>query len=250
LTLQVATRDRVVNWRDRTMRGAPAASLRRYLQPTQLIPVDGIVRETAQRITRGETDDVAKARAIYEWIVEHTAGDPCVQGCGLGNVRGMLTTGNVRGQCAGLNTLFVGLVRSIGIPARDVYGIRVAASRTFRSLGRNGDITGAQHCRAEFHSVRHGWIPVDPTDVRRVVLEEKPGLDLQSPDVQYARRLLFGSWEGNWIAFNDAHDLPLPHSTGRIVPFFMYPQAEIADTRLDSLDPSAFRYRIVAREVG
>ena len=249
LTLQVATRDRVVNWRDRTMRGAPAASLRRYLQPTRLIPVDGIVRETAQRITRGETDDVAKARAIYEWIVERSTYDPGVRGCGLGDVRGMLTTGNLRGKSADLNALFVGLARSIGIPARDVYGIRVAASRTFRSLGSDGDVTDAQHCRAEFHSARHGWIPVDPADARKVVLEEKPGLDLQSPDVQYARRLLFGSWEGNWIAFNDAHDLLLPNSRRLVVPFFVYPQAEIAETRLDSLDASAFRYRIVAREI-
>ena len=249
LTLQVATRDRAVDWRDRTLRGAPAASLRRYLQPTRLIPLDGIVRDTARRITRGETDDVAKARAIYEWVVENTRRDAAVRGCGLGDIRAMLTTGNLRGKCADLNALFVGLARSVGIPARDVYGIRVGPSRVFKSLGRAGDVTTAQHCRAEFHSPRHGWVPVDPADVRKVILEEKPGLDLSSPDVQYARRQLFGTSEGNWVAFNDAHDVRLPTSPGPALPFLMYPQAEIAGTRLDSLDPAAFRYQISSREI-
>lgn len=249
LTLQIATRDRAVDWRDRTMRGAPAASLPRYVQPTRLLPLDGIVRDTARRITGTETDDVAKARAIYEWIVENTERDPRARGCGVGDIRGMLTTKNLRGKCADLNALFVGLARSSGIPARDVYGIRVAPSRRFTSLGGGGDITTGQHCRAEFHSRRHGWVPVDPADVRKVILEEKPGLDLSSPDVQYARRQLFGTWEGNWIAFNDAHDVPLPRSLGPTLPFLMYPQAEVAGNRLDPLDAPAFRYRITAREI-
>jgi transglutaminase-like putative cysteine protease len=249
LTLQIATRDRAVDWRDRTVRGAPSPSLARYLQPSRLLPLDGIVRETARKITGNETDDVAKARAIYEWIVANTQRDPKVRGCGIGDIRAMLTTGNLRGKCADLNALFVGLARSSGIPARDVYGIRVGPSRRFTSLGRSGDVTSAQHCRAEFHSRRHGWVPVDPADVRTVILEEKPGLDLSSPDVQYARRQLFGSWEGNWIAFNDTHDVALPKSLGPTLPFLMYPQAEVSGKRLDALNADAFRYRIIAREI-
>jgi hypothetical protein len=85
--------------------------------------------------------------------------------------------------------------------------------------------------------------------VRKVILEEKPGLDLSSRDAQYARRQLFGAWEGNWIAFNDTHDVSLPNSPGAPVPFMMYPQAEIGGRRLDSLDPESFRYRITAREI-
>jgi hypothetical protein len=65
----------------------------------------------------------------------------------------------------------------------------------------------------------------------------------------YDRRRLFGSWEGNWIAFNDAHDVQLPHSLGPVVPLLMHPHAEVAGKRLDSLDPAAFRYRITAREI-
>lgn len=249
MTLTIATRDRATDWGDLTPRGADPASLIRYLQPSKLLPLGGIVRSTALRITKSEADDLAKARAIYEWIVENTVRDPAVAGCGTGDIRGMLETGNLRGKCADINALFVGLARAASIPARDVYGLRVAPSRSFTSLGSAGDVTRAQHCRAEFHSSRYGWVPVDPADVRKVILEEKRGLDLASPEVQYARRRLFGSWEMNWIAFNDARDVMLPNSIGPSLPFFMYPQAETGGRRLDSLDPQAFRYSIAAREL-
>jgi hypothetical protein len=40
----------------------------------------------------------------------------------------------------------------------------------------------------------------------------------------------------------------LPGASGPPLHFFMYPQAETAEGRLDSLDPDAFRYEITARE--
>jgi transglutaminase-like putative cysteine protease len=126
----------------------------------------------------------------------------------------MLETQNLGGKCADLNALFVGLARSIGIPARDVYGVRVAKSEFgYRSLGvGNDNITRAQHCRAEFYVESHGWVPVDPADVRKVVLEEKTGtlLTLDDAQVKAARAKLFGAWEMNWLAFNTAHDVALP----------------------------------------
>src|SRR5256885_5737844 len=87
----------------------------------------------------------------------------------------MLETGNLGGKCADLNALYVGLARASGLPARDVYGVRVAKSQFgYRSLGAGtANITRAQHCRAEVHLAGFGWVPVDPADVRKVVLEEK-----------------------------------------------------------------------------
>ena len=38
-------------------------------------------------------------------------------------------------------------------------------------------------------------------------------------------------------------------AAGDPVAFFMYPQAETAEGRLDSLDADSFRYKIVAREL-
>jgi transglutaminase-like putative cysteine protease len=226
-----------------------AAVLRRYLEATQLIPTDGIVRETAQEITQGLGSDLDKARALYEWIVENTFRDPKVRGCGLGDIKTMLETRYFGGKCADLNALFVGLARAVKIPARDVYGVRVADSAEFKSLGKSGDISKAQHCRAEFYLTGFGWVPVDPADVRKVVLEEQPGLTLQSPEAQRARAKLFGAWEMNWLAYNYGHDVKLPGSPGAPVGFFMYPQAETVEGRRDSLDPATFRYQMTSREL-
>lgn len=233
------------------------ADVAAYLKPTKLIPIDGIVKETSDAITKGRANDLAKARAIYDWIVENTVRDPDVKGCGLGDIRGMLEMKNLSGKCADLNALFVGLARAAGLPARDLYGLRVAPSTQFTSLGRAGrpstaprpaNVTTAQHCRAEVWVDNYGWIPVDPADVRKLILEEKKS-SLTDPAVAKARAALFGSWEMNWIAFNDAHDVMLPGSTGKALPFLMYPQAEVGGTRLDSLDPEHFKYTITAREL-
>ena len=227
------------------------AVLRTYLEPTTLIPTDGIVLETARKIVRGQTTEVARARAIYEWIVENTFRDPKVKGCGLGDVKTMLETRYLGGKCADLNALYVGLARAAGLPARDVYGVRCAESAEFKSLGKGGDISKAQHCRAEVYLGGYGWVPVDPADVRKVVLEEKPGgsLPLTDPAVVKARTKLFGAWEMNWLAYNYAHDLALPNATGKPVAYLMYPQSERGAERKDSLEPATFRYTITSREI-
>ena len=223
-----------------------------YTGATEHMPVDGIVKKTAQEVTQGAKSDYDKAKTIYEWIVDNTYRDPKTRGCGVGDIKTMLETGNLGGKCADLNALYVGLARAVGLPARDVYGVRVAKSQFgYRSLGAGtANITRAQHCRAEVHLAGFGWVPVDPADVRKVVLEEKAQpTDLSDPVVQAVRPKLFGAWEMNWLAFNTANDFALPNSKGGKLTFFMYPQAETAQGRLDSLDPDNFKYTMTAKEL-
>ncbi|HTS22447.1 MAG TPA: transglutaminase domain-containing protein [Casimicrobiaceae bacterium] len=250
---RITTRNRSVDFsRAAEPHYAPREELDLYLQSTAHIPLSGIVRDTASRITPNvSADPMTRARAIYEWIVENTYRDPKVVGCGTGDIRFMLESGNLGGKCADLNALFVGLARSVGIPARDLYGVRVADSATWKSLGKSGDITRAQHCRAEFYHPRYGWVPVDPADVRKVILEEEKDrlLPLDDPRVKLARQTLFGAWEMNWIAFNTAGDTRLSPETAKPLGHFMYPYAEGAKGSLDYYDPQNFQYRMTAREV-
>lgn len=253
LTSRISTRDCAI---DLSAPGKSTktnrAELEYFLRSTKLLPTDGIVKERATEITKGSTTDVEKARAIYEWIVANTFRDAKTRGCGLGDIRFMLESGDLGGKCADLNALYVGLARSAGLPARDAYGIRVAKSELgYKSLGAASEnITKSQHCRAEVWLNSYGWVPVDPADVRKVVLEEPPGNRPMNDDmVQKARTRLFGSWEMNWIAYNFAHDVALPGSGGEPVGFFMYPQAESADGRFDCLDPDSFRYEITSKEI-
>ncbi len=250
---RVQTRDRAEDWKPEAIKEDPAV-LRRALAPTELMPLDGIVHATALKAIGNATDDLEKTRAIYRWVVTNAHREPKVRGCGTGDIKTMLETGNLGGKCADLNAVFVGLCRSVGIPARDVYGVRLAPSAFgYRELGANSaNLKGAQHCRAEVFLKKHGWVAMDPADVLKVMRQETPEWikDVSHPVAAPVAKGLFGGWEGNWLAYNTGHDVRLPGSASKgSLPFLMYPNGENASGRFDELAPDAFKYAISAREV-
>jgi transglutaminase-like putative cysteine protease len=242
VTARVATRDR-----SGAYRWATAEELALYIKPTDSTPTDGIVGTKAREIVGSRTAPVDKARAIYDWVVDSTFRNPKTRGCGNGDVKFMLETGDLGGKCADINSLYVALARAVGLPAREFFGVRVAASNVSKSLGKAGDITKAQHCRAEVYLDGQGWFPIDPADVRKVVLEEE--LKLEDPHVQAMRQRLFGNWEMNWVGFNYARDFKLAGQASDPVGFLMYPYAEVAGQPLDQLEPAQFRYTIESKEL-
>jgi len=253
LTSRFQTQDRALDWAKKVAADEDPALLRFWTKPTDLMPTDGIVRETALEVTRGKVSDVEKVKAVYDWILATTYREPKVRGCGIGDIKAMLETRNFGGKCGDINALFVGLVRSVGVPARDIYGIRVAPSAFgYKALGAgSANISKAQHCRAEVFLKDYGWVAMDPADVTKVAREEtSEWLKVDHPLVEAVRPKLFGGWEGNWVAFNTAHDVALPNATqGGKLGFFMYPQSETAQGRRDSLDPDNFKYTISTREI-
>jgi transglutaminase-like putative cysteine protease len=253
LTSRVQTQDRAIDWSRKTPTAIEAAAARAWVEPTQLMPTDGIVWDTAQEVTKGAKTDVEKVRALYDWVVDNTYREPKVRGCGVGDIKTMLETGNLGGKCGDINGLFVGLARAAGVPARDLYGIRLVPSAFgYRELGGNpAKLSGAQHCRAEVFLRDYGWVAMDPADVGKVMRQETPQWikDPSDPLVAPVKRALFGGWEGNWLAFNSAQDVTLPGAQGPKLGFLMYPQAENANGRYDSLDADRFKYTIAAREL-
>jgi transglutaminase-like putative cysteine protease len=253
LTSRIQTQSRAMNWAQKQGVAEDASTLQARLAPTTLLPTDGIVRKTALQATQGARTDVEKAQKIFDWIVANTYREPKTLGCGVGDIKSMLETGNLGGKCADLNALFVGMCRSVGLPARDVYGLRVAPSAFgYRELGGNSaKLQGAQHCRAEVYLKGHGWVAMDPADVAKVMRMETTEWikSAQHPLIAPINKGLFGGWEGNWMAFNTAHDVSLPHSKGDKLGFFMYPVAETAAGRLDSYSPDSFKYQISAKEI-
>jgi len=254
LVSRFQTQDRAIDWNTKTAAAESPAMLKKWTEPTELMPTDGIVLKTAQEAIKGRTTDRDKAQAIYDWVVANTYREPKTRGCGVGDIKAMLETGSLGGKCADLNALFVGMARSVGIPARDVYGVRLAPSAFgYKALSANSaNITRAQHCRAEVYLAGHGWVAMDPADVAKVMREETSEWikAASHPLVAPVKQGLFGSWEGNWLAFNVAHDVVLPGAKGPKIGFFMYPNAETSNERLDSLDPDNFKYSMSAREVG
>ncbi|HYF17969.1 MAG TPA: transglutaminase domain-containing protein [Ramlibacter sp.] len=253
LTTRVQTRDRSVDWSRPSMVREDPATLAAALRPTKLIPTDGIVRTTARQAVGNARTDSDKVRRIYDWVVANSFREPTVRGCGEGDIKTMLETGNLGGKCADINALFVGLCRAAGVPARDVYGLRLAPSAFgYKELGSNSaSLKGAQHCRAEVFLQAHGWVAMDPADVAKVMRQETGEWikNVQHPVVAPVYRGLYGGWEGNWVGYNTAHDVRLPGSQLDPLGFLMYPVGEDAKGRFDSYAPDDFKYTISAREI-
>ncbi|HAM34222.1 MAG: hypothetical protein A2Z26_00305 [Deltaproteobacteria bacterium RBG_16_66_15] len=187
---------------------------RKELAPAAVVPTDGPVEELAGRITAGKTTNREKARAIYDWIVDNMRRDPNTKGCGLGEVEGLLSS--LGGKCADLHSVFVALARAAGVPAREVFGIRLPK-------GAEGDMTKAQHCWAEWYLPGYGWVVADPADVRKAILERKITVEEARP----LREYYFGAVDESRIAFGTGRDLRLnPPQAGPPLNYFMYPYAE------------------------
>ncbi|HWL55709.1 MAG TPA: transglutaminase domain-containing protein [Paracoccus sp. (in: a-proteobacteria)] len=252
LVSRIETRNRTIDWNRTSDATEDPAVLKAALQPSGYKPLDGIVAETAGKITAGAQTDVDKVRAIYAWIVSNCYRNMDTPGCGPGDNVATLTTAGLGGKCADLNGLFVGLARASGVPARDVFGVRVAPSAFgYKQLGANSEkITGAQHCRAEVWLSGYGWVAMDPADVLKVMRAETETWikDPKDPLVNQVNAALFGNWEGNWVAYNTAEDLQLSGRAGKL-PFLMYPQASIGERVIDELDAKSFTYEITAAEV-
>lgn len=247
LTTQVTTADRHFDVTKRTIAPEREDILRRNLQASQLIPNEGLAFQLGERILGRIKDPVAQAKAIYDWVIDNTIYDRSLPGCGTGDVRQQLIRGQYGGKSADINGLFVSICRAIGIPARCVYGLRTGSSRLFRNLGLSSDdATRAQHVRAEFYIPGYGWIPVDPSDVRRTIAMEI--LSEHDSKLTSLRKILFGVWEMNWIAYNLGTDITLPGKSAP-VPFMLLPQLESSTGNHDGSQPEAFEYSIRTRQI-
>ncbi|HFQ88762.1 MAG TPA: transglutaminase domain-containing protein, partial [Desulfobulbus sp.] len=185
----------------------------------------------------GRTTVLAKARAIYDWICDNMYRDPKTRGCGAGNVCALLKRPG--GKCTDIHSVFVALCRAAGVPAREIFGIRQGKKDV-------QDITTWQHCWAEFYLPGYGWVPVDPADVRKMMLKYNLGPD--DPGTREYRKYFWGAWDPYRVQLAVGRDIRLnPPQQGPPLNTFGYPYAEIGGRVLDWLDPATFRYHFTFR---
>jgi len=205
-----------------------------YLAPTSLGPTSGAVREVADSIVKGKTTTLAKAKAIYDWTIENMYRDPETRGCGKGDVCALLLKPG--GKCTDISSVFVALCRAAGVPAREIFGLRLGKSA-------EQDITTWQHCWAEVFIPGSGWMPADPADVRKAMLVDKLALD--SDKVRELRDYFWGGIDAYRFKLAVGRDLTLnPPQSGGMLNTFGYPYAEAAGKPLDFYDPKTFAYSI------
>lgn len=209
-----------------------------WLAPTKLGPTIGPVKELADKITTGKTTVAQKARAVYDWVCDNTYRDPATKGCGMGDVCKLLL--NPGGKCADISSVFIALARSAGVPAREVFGIRLGQKE-------GDDITGSYHCWAEFYLPGYGWVPADPADVRKAML--KDNLKNDDPRSALLKERFWGGIDASRIKLSIGRDLTLgPAQELAPLNYLMYPYAEVAGKPIDWLEPKTFAYSVIFHE--
>jgi len=210
-----------------------------YLKAYSMSPLNRKVRELSDEITSGKTTVLARAKAIYDWVVANMYRDPNVKGCGDGDVCRLLEYRG--GKCVDINSVYVALARAADVPSREVFGIRLGKDEI-------NDITKWQHCWAEFYLPGYGWVPVDPADVRKRMLVHD--LKLDDAKTKEYREYFFGAVDPYRIRLSIGKDIVLtPRQKAGPINYFMYPYMEIDGQPADSLSPDTFQYRFTFRGI-
>lgn len=151
-----------VDYRARLL-GSPAAvsdppptsgELPRYLEPQGLVVIDDEVRARARQAVAGKATLWARARGVYDAVIQHMVYDKTTPGYGRGDTARACQVG--KGNCTDFHSLFISMARAERIPSRFKIGFVIPP-------GSSGTIPG-YHCWAEFYAAGRGWVPVDASE--------------------------------------------------------------------------------------
>lgn len=176
---------------------------RRYLSSQRRIPLEGKLTELATEASRGCETDAQKIRAFYDYVTGTLRYSKDGDGWGRGDA--LWACDAKYGNCTDFHSVFIGMARAAGIPARFEMGFPFPADKT------EGDVKG-YHCWAEAYDSEHGWIPVDASEAWK------------------AKRFddYFGTLPSDRVEFTTGRDLVLePPQKGDPLNFFIYPYAEV-----------------------
>ena len=187
-----------------TKPGGVPASMNRYVQPDNLIPTDGKIKELAEQVTGSQQGTVAKAKAAYDYLFSTMRYDKTGSGWGRGDA--IWACDAKHGNCTDFHSPFIGMMRADDIPARFDIGFPLPENKD------KGDIAG-YHCWGEFFARNIGWVPLDISEAWKA--KEKADY-------------FFGSVDANRVQFSTGRDLTLsPKQDGPPLNYFVYPYVEI-----------------------
>ncbi|MFZ0737999.1 MAG: transglutaminase domain-containing protein [Candidatus Acidiferrales bacterium] len=190
----------------------PDPMLQRFLKPDHLVPLDGTIGDISHAQLDGAKDNLAKARRAYEYVIANMKYDKTGEGWGHGDAIWACTA--KRGNCTDFHSLFIGMVRAAGVPAKFEIGFPLPADKT------SGDIPG-YHCWAEFYLDGAGWVPVDASEAWK------------HPDLH---EYYFGAHDANRVQFTTGRDIRLsPPQQGDPLNYSVYPYAEAGGKALGSV---------------
>ncbi len=194
--------------------------LEQWLQGDELVPLSERIRAIAVEVTKDRKTDAEKARAIYNYVIDNMKYDKTGSGWGHGDIYWACDA--KRGNCTDFHALFIGLARSVGIPAKFAIGFPIPEDRG------EGEI-GGYHCWSEFYLDGYGWVPVDASEAGK------------HPE---RRDFFFGSHDENRVQFTIGRDVNLaPRQHGKPLNFFIYPYVEVDGKPFSEGVSERFGYR-------
>ncbi|HVY60421.1 MAG TPA: transglutaminase domain-containing protein [Planctomycetota bacterium] len=184
---------------------AERAKLADFLKADRLVPIDGKIGALSKELAGDEKNVVNLARKFYDHVLETMKYDkPAGQPWGRGDA--VWACDSKYGNCSDFHSVFIGLCRAQGIPARFSIGFPIPDKRG------EGEV-GGYHCWAEFYVAGYGWVPVDISEARK------------HPELA---EYYFGAHTEDRVQFSTGRDLTLvPPQKGEPVNFIVYPYAEV-----------------------
>jgi transglutaminase-like putative cysteine protease len=198
--------------------GAVDPALARWLVPDKLGELTPRVKAWTAQAIAGRTTPLARARAIYDFVVATMSYDKSGTGWGRGDVNWACDAR--RGNCTDFHALFVAMARQAGIPARFEIGLPLPDARGA------GEIAG-YHCWARFWIDGLGWLPIDASEARR------------HPD---RRDRFFGGHDENRVQLSVGRGVRFPGMAGDLN-YFVHPYGEAGG------QPVALTYRYAYKDL-
>ena len=175
-----------------------------FLTADKLVLVDDEIRKMAAEITAGKTTTLAKARAIYDYVLGKMTYDKNHAGWGLGSTRHACDVG--KGNCTDFHALFNSLCRAEGIASGFEIGLYLPYEKNSK------DALGGYHCWAFFNVPGKSWVPVDCSEADRF------------PE---RKEFFFGGHTPNRVTLSTGRDITLePKQQGETLNYFLNPYAE------------------------
>lgn len=182
---------------------AESSDVEKYLQPESLVTDEQMFLGLANSIVAGKTGDLVRARALYDYVIDHFRYAKFGPGWGQGDAVYACNTRS--GNCSDFHAFFIALCRAVGIPARFSIGAAIPSERD------EGGIDG-YHCWVEFYTEGKWW-PVDISEANKC---------------SRLAGYFFGHHPANRIEFSRGRDLkPDPMPMSGPINFLAYPVLEI-----------------------
>lgn len=135
-----------------------------FTQPENHIESNNsLIVNKALALVANRTNPFRIAEEMYDFVLSYVTYKP------QAGTRGALwAIQNGTGDCTEFGTLFVALMRAVGIPARTVIG-HVARELSVGGVANASSLAwvDSPHLWAEFYVEGYGWVPVDPTFGRK-----------------------------------------------------------------------------------